>query len=476
MADRKTRSGEAPGRMYLEHFELNKPPFQLTPDASFLYLSPQHAKAKAHMEYAVVNRDSCVVVTGEVGCGKTTLINGFLREIGDDVRVARLFQTQISTRQFLQTLLAQFGIEAYHKNKAELLADVSAFLMTCHKRGEQVVLIVDEAQNLSLRVLEEIRLLTDIETETAKAINIILCGQPELSGKLQQPEMEQVLQRVRFQVHLEALSMVEMSEYIDHRLRVAGWRKTDSLFPTSVMPLLFRYTGGVPRLINTLCDTVLTAAYVDDVSTVGDDLVLESIRELDWGPYEQRTRSTDQRTFPTREDTPPKLVLLREGEILRRHILEDRRVLIGRDADNDVPIASEFVSRHHAQISFYRGAYWIMDLKSTNGTYVNGKPIRRCRLRDRDIVALGHHRIVFQNPLESADTADANMADISDFQSTSVLDPDAVAADTPKSEAQPPTATPSAGNGSEGSDPRPTIDLDVIEIDDAPPGASAQRG
>ena len=411
--------------MYLEHFGLNKPPFQLTPDAGFLYLSPQHAKAKAHMDYSVLNRDSCVVVTGDIGCGKTTLINKFLRDIGDDVRIARIFQTQISTRQFLQTLLAQFGIEAYRKNKAELLADVTEFLLERNRRGEQVVLIVDEAQNLSLRVLEEIRLLTDIETEQAKAINVILCGQPELNDKLNEPDMAQLLQRVHFRVHVKPLGMVEMSEYIDHRLRIAGWGSEKSLFPTSVMPLFFRYTGGVPRLINTLCDTVLTAAYVDEETVIKEALVSAAIEELDWGPFEDRTRTTDKRTFPARADVPPKLVLLRDGEIVKRFVLEDRRVLVGRDADNDLPVASEFISRHHAQISFYRGSYWVMDLKSTNGTFVNGKRVRRRRLTDRDVIAVGHHRLVFQNPFERGrEEEEDKTAHLSDFQGTSVLDPD----------------------------------------------------
>lgn len=410
--------------MYLEHFGLNKAPFQLTPDAEFLYLSPQHAKAKAHMNYAVLNRDSCVVVTGDIGCGKTTLINQFLRDIGDDVCIARIFQTQISTRQFLQSLLAQFGIEAYRKNKAELLNLVSTYLLEQDQRGVQVVLIVDEAQNLSLRVLEEIRLLTDIETEQAKTINVLLCGQPELNDQLNDPAMAQLLQRIHFRVHVEPLSMIEMSEYIDHRLRVAGYAGQEPLFPAAVMGTFYRYTGGVPRLINTLCDTVLTAAYVDEKRIVTDALVDAAVAELDWVPYVARTRTTDKRTFPSGRRAPPKLVLLRDGEIVSRYAVEERRALIGRDPDNDVPVASEFISRHHAQISFYRGAYWIMDLKSTNGTFVNGKRVRRARLADRDVIAVGQHRIVFQDA-QAADTALAQdtTANLSDFRGTAVLDP-----------------------------------------------------
>ena len=419
--------------MYLEHFRLNKAPFQLTPDAGFLYMSPQHARARAHMEYAVLNRDSCVVVTGDIGCGKTTLINDFLNDLDPDVLVARIFQTQITARQLLQALLAEFGIAAFEKNKAELLNIANQFLLEQSRSGRQVVLIVDEAQNLSMRVLEEIRLLTDIETEQAKAINVIICGQPELNTKLTDPAMAQLLQRIHFRVHVGPLSMIETAEYIDHRLRVAGWESGDKLFPTSAMPEIYRFTGGVPRLINTLCDTAMTAAFVSDSETITDELITEAIAELGWDPFALRRRASDRGA----EATPsggarPRLVLLRDGDIIERFSLDDGRLVIGRDADNDIAVASEFISRHHAQVSHYRGAYWVMDLKSTNGTYVNGKRVRRKRLADKDVIALGHHRLVFQDPADERDDRDGRESGkardktthISDFQGTSVLDPD----------------------------------------------------
>lgn len=408
--------------MYLEYFGLNQPPFQLTPDAEFLYMSPQHTEAKAHMDYAVLNRDSCVVITGDIGCGKTTLINRFLAEVDEDIRIARIFQTQLTPRQFLQSLLVQFGFKPFRKNKAELLDNIRNFLLEEHARGRQVVLIIDEAQNLGLKVLEEIRLLTDIETEKSKTVNVLLCGQPELEEKLQTSGMEQFAQRIHFHVKLRPLSLVETSEYINFRLKVAGYRREDDLFPAEVIPTLFRYSGGVPRLINTLCDTALTAAFVEDEPIVSADTIGKSLEELDWQPFSKRAERKDSRQRNLQR-AAPRLVLVREGTVLQKYTIDGGRLLIGRDADNDIPVASEFISRHHAQISFYRDSYWVNDLKSTNGTYVNGKRVQRRRLLNKDVIAIGHHRLIFQdsNAVTPAEGA-ALTTDISDFRGTRVLD------------------------------------------------------
>lgn len=391
------------------------------------------------MDYAVLNRDSCVVVSGEIGCGKTTLINRFLADVDDQIIVARIFQTQITPRQLLQTLLAQFGFKPFNKNKAELLDMINRFLLDKHDEGRQVVLVVDEAQNLSFKVLEEIRLLTDIETQKAKAVNVILCGQPELNAKLDSDVMEQLAQRIHFRVHLRPLSMLETSEYIGHRLAVAGWTNDEPLFPTDIVPTLYRYTGGVPRLVNTLCDTVLTAAYVNEQHTIDDDVVAGALDELDWVPYASRAVKRGVRPG---KDEIPRLTLLRDGQVLGRFKLASRRILIGRDADNDVPVASEYISRHHAQISHYRGAFWVKDLKSTNGTYINAKKIVKHRLRDRDVIALGHHRLVFRDPAEAGrDRRPDTTTDLADFRGTAVLDSQAPAAE--ETEAEP---APSSGD------------------------------
>lgn len=410
--------------MYLDYFGLNQAPFQLTPDAEFLYMSPQHSEAKAHMDYAVLNRDSCVVVTGDVGCGKTTLINRFLSEVDEEIRVARIFQTQLSPRQFLQSLLVQFGFKPFRKNKAELLETVRNFLLEEHRAGRQVVLIVDEAQNLSVKVLEEIRLLTDIETEKAKTINVLLCGQPEFEDKLYSSGMEQLAQRVHFHVRLRPLSLVETSEYINFRLKVAGFNGEDDLFPAEVVPAIFRYTGGVPRLINTLCDTALTSVFVEEDDLVSNGAVSSALKELKWVPFAERSnRKQSPKTRLT--EHAPQLVLVREGTIIQKYKVHGDRLVIGRDADNDIPVASEFISRHHVQISYYNDAYWVSDLKSTNGTYVNGKRVQKHQLADKDVIALGHHRLIFQDVKQRRAAKDGDAAaNISDYRGTRVIGED----------------------------------------------------
>lgn len=431
--------------MYLEFFGLTQRPFQLTPDAEFLYMSPQHSEAKAHMDYAVLNRDSCVVVTGDVGCGKTTLINRFLSEIDDEIRVARIFQTQLSPRQFLQAVLVQFGFKPFRKNKAELLETIRNFLLEEHANGRQVVLVVDEAQNLSLKVLEEIRLLTDIETQKSKTINVLLCGQPEFEDKLYSDGMEQLAQRVHFHVRLRPLSLVETSEYLRCRLQIAGYRDEEDLFPAEVIPMIFRFTGGVPRLINTLCDTVLTSAYVEEEQEIGHDLIKSSLEELEWEPYANRTRRKEAHQKKLTRSAPS-IVLVREGTVIQKYKVHGTRLVIGRDADNDIPVASEYISRHHVQISFYNDAYWASDLKSTNGTFVNGKRVHKHQLRDKDVIALGHHRLVFQDVKERPQVDSNEQAtNISDYLGTRVLDTDTITASQPAIDAK---AAPDAG-GSE---------------------------
>ena len=246
--------------MYLELFKLHELPFRLSPDPQFLYLSKQHARAKAYMESTIWFTDGFVVITGEIGAGKTTLIETFLRELQTDVVVAQINQTQLSPTAFLQTILVQFGFTPFDMKKPEVLATLNQFLMEQHVSGRKVLLIVDEAQNLSNRVLEEVRMLSGVETTKEKVLRIILAGQPELNDKLNSPELIQLTQRVRLRFHLSALSKAETTAYIDHRLEVAG-SQGRRIFAEETYPAIYKYTGGVPRLINTLCDTCMMAAF-----------------------------------------------------------------------------------------------------------------------------------------------------------------------------------------------------------------------
>src|SRR5690349_11781109 len=253
--------------MYLEPFKLKELPFRLSPDPQFLYLSKQHARAKAYMESTIWFTDGFVVITGEIGSGKTTLIESFLKEVQTDVVVAQINQTQVSAIDFLQAVLVQFGFSPFKMKKAELIATINNFLIEQYAAGRKVLLIVDEAQNLSMRVLEEIRLLSGVETTKEKVLRIILAGQPELNEKLDAPELIQLTQRIRLRFHLTTLSAPEMRAYIQHRLEVAGGGDRQ-IFAEEAFAEIYRYTGGVPRLVNTLCDTAMMAAFTADRDTV----------------------------------------------------------------------------------------------------------------------------------------------------------------------------------------------------------------
>src|SRR5260370_41686633 len=192
--------------MYLKHFGLKALPFQLTPDIAFLFMSEPHSRAKAYMDYTVWNREGFVVITGEIGCGKTTLIQKLLSELDENVVVAKVFQTQLDEVEFLQAVLVEFGLTPFNAKKVELLDMLNTFLIEQFLQGKQIVLIVDDAHNLSMKVLEEIRMLAGLETRKEKILHVILVGQPHLNEMLDHPDMEQFMQRIKLRYSIRALS------------------------------------------------------------------------------------------------------------------------------------------------------------------------------------------------------------------------------------------------------------------------------
>jgi general secretion pathway protein A len=404
--------------MYLELFKLHELPFRLSPDPQFLYLSKQHARAKAYMESTIWFTDGFVVITGEIGAGKTTLIETFLRELQTDVVVAQINQTQLSPTAFLQTVLVQFGFSPFNMKKPEVLATLNQFLMDQHDAGRKVLLIVDEAQNLSYRVLEEIRMLSGVETAKDKALRIILAGQPELNEKLNSPELVQLTQRVRLRFHLAALTKAETTAYIDHRLEVAG-AEGRRIFAEEAYPTIYKYTGGVPRLINTLCDTCMMAAFGHDQDTVTVADLDAAIRELQWVEFASATNRMqvpDMQVPPAslsadQSQSVGRILLASDGKTVVERELKPGRLVIGRTPDNDLQIDSKFISRHHCQIVTQPDACLIEDLNSTNGIYVQSKRVRRYNLNDGDVVQVGQHEIMYideraprpRHPVETVD-------------------------------------------------------------------------
>jgi type II secretory pathway predicted ATPase ExeA len=301
--------------MYLEHFGLTTQPFRLTPDSDFLFMSEPHSRAKVYMDYTVWNREGFVVITGEIGCGKTTLIQKLLQDLKENVVVAKIFQTQLDEVEFLQAVLVEFGLNPFNAKKVELLDMLNTFLVDQFLQNKQIVLIVDDAHNLSLKVLEEIRMFAGLETRKEKILHVILVGQPQLNETLDHPDMQQLMQRVKLRYHIRALSEPEVGDYIRHRLNIAG-ASNRTLFPPPTLSLIYRYAGGIPRLINTLCDTALTCAYADNLKEVTAQVVETAAKELQWPPHSERVEKNRLKVRPVSAEGGVQGILREQAQVL----------------------------------------------------------------------------------------------------------------------------------------------------------------
>jgi len=266
--------------MYQKYFGLGRAVFSITPDPHYLYLSKQHREALAHLLYGVREGGGFVLLTGEVGTGKTTICRAFLEQLPKQVDVALVLNPALTAPELLQTVCEEFGI-AVSENESSLkvlLNRLNDYLLKAHAKGKRPVLMIDEAQNLAPEVLEQIRMLTNLETHTHKLLQVFLIGQPELRESLERRELRQLAQRITARFHLLPLSSEETKDYIDHRLAVGGAERP--LFTRTAIRRVFRLTGGVPRLINILCDRALLGAFATSCPIVDRKIVAKASQEL----------------------------------------------------------------------------------------------------------------------------------------------------------------------------------------------------
>jgi general secretion pathway protein A len=266
--------------MYHEHFGLVRSPFEMTPDPAFLVLGDTHREGLATLVYAVRSRKGFVLLTGEVGTGKTTLLHALLAQLERDAASAFIFNPRLGPLDFFRMVFEEFGIEEKCETKAEYLLALNRFLIDRLERDLPTLLIVDEAQNLSPEMLEEIRLLSNLETPSSKLLQIMLVGQPELADLLARPELRQLRQRIVLRHRLRPFTEQETSHYVDERLRLAGYTGK-ALFKNSALRELYRVTGGVPRLINVVCDGALLIGYGRELATLDADAIREVARDLE---------------------------------------------------------------------------------------------------------------------------------------------------------------------------------------------------
>ncbi len=389
--------------MYLDHFKLSCRPFEETPDHRFLYLSPQHARALANIEYALTTRDSFVVISGEIGMGKTTLLNQVFAEMPNGIAVARVAHTTLSPTELLHKLLSEFGVETYKKNKVFLLQKLRMYFAEQKAAGRQVAILVDEAQNLTIKALEELRLLSSMDLELAGLVSVVLVGQPDLNQLLDSPKLEQLRQRVRLRQHLKPLSRDEIHAYVNKRLEVAG-SSADALFDAAAIDRIYTYTGGVPRLINTLCEASLTSCWTDEEEQVSGERVDEVAADLGWKP---RVLEGDDLPPPGAEDDAERIVY----GWLRRSLPDNDEFwvpiyqlpfTIGRTSGNRLRLRNPHISRFHAVIEKTNSGLSLTDQGSRNGTFVNGMRIETVPLEDGDRIVFGNIEMTFQTRVDVA--------------------------------------------------------------------------
>ena len=311
--------------MYKDFYGLRANPFNVNPDPRYLFLTRHTEEALACLTYGIQSRKGFVLLTGEVGTGKTTLINKLLEWLRlQQVATAFVFNSRMNVTQFLDYVMADFGIPSDSRAKSQVLLRLYNWLLDRYRAGETAVLIVDEAQNLSDEVLEEIRMLTNLETFTEKLLQIVLVGQPELEHKLRQPQLRQLRQRLTLRAKTHPLTLDETKAYVQQRLRIAG-SNGHEIFEPEALVSIHQYASGIPRVINLLCEHCLVSAFVDQQRVIGPIVVDSVARDFDLG---DNTTSAAKTIPPTVQANKFDLVeALRSLATLADHLREQEKEL-----------------------------------------------------------------------------------------------------------------------------------------------------
>jgi general secretion pathway protein A len=285
--------------MYLSFYGLREAPFAPTPDPKFLFQSARHREALAQLIYGVRERKGFIVLTGEIGTGKTTLLRTLLERLDPATPVAYVHNSALGIEGLLEYILQDWGVKSTAATHAQRLFELNEFLIDQHRKGTSPVLVIDEAQNLTVETLEAVRLLSNFETTSQKLMQILLVGQPELREKLNLPELRQLKQRVGLRCHIAALSPEETRQYIRHRLRIAG--ATDAgIFSDGAIQEIFEYSQGTPRVINIVCDHCLLSGYADSKRRVDASIVKEAVEYLEEGERREWKRRRRMSLVPSR--------------------------------------------------------------------------------------------------------------------------------------------------------------------------------
>ena len=266
--------------MYQEYYGLKEPPFDITPNPRFLFYSPKHRDAFNHLMFGIRERKGFVQMTGEVGAGKTTLCRALLEQLDDRFATALILNPLLSPDELMKAIAQEFGLPCNGLDRLDTVAVINQFLLQQFESGRESVLIIDEAQDLTEDLLEQVRLLSNLETDNRKLLQIVLLGQPELRDRLNSHRLRQLRQRITVRYHLMPLSVGEVGQYVNHRLQTSGANGTPS-FTTPALWRVHRYSGGIPRLVNAVCDKALLAGFVQGREQIDFGMIGRAIRELE---------------------------------------------------------------------------------------------------------------------------------------------------------------------------------------------------
>lgn len=316
--------------MYEAFFGLAVKPFELVPNPNFFYHSHSHRKALNYLKYGLRERAGFILLTGEVGSGKTTIIRDIIADMDSDVVLSMIFNTRVSTKQVLAMINEDFGLPVSGRDKVALLRELNDFLLDLHAQKKRPVVIIDEAQNLSAAALEEIRLLSNLEATDTKLLQIVMVGQPELKKTITRHELRQLRQRISVHCHLDPLSREETEDYVFHRLELAGNRNAVH-WGGGTFDALYRYSHGIPRLINIFCDFILLAAFVEETRELNLELVEEVLGDTSW--------DQDVRAHQLQEGQKPAMI---NQKILNRLNIHEQKI---SQLDELAKFRDEFVAR-----------------------------------------------------------------------------------------------------------------------------------
>jgi general secretion pathway protein A len=386
--------------VYYEFFNLKEHPFRLTCETKFFYLGPEHTHANAMMEFALIKRQGLMLLTGEVGSGKSMLIQHFLSRLDENNKVVRINQTQLTELEFFQMILLELAGDEIRPSGSvsEVLKQISEQIEVLRGEGRHTIIVIDEAQNLDVKILRSLYDLSQQRIDNEKISTMYMVGQNKLRETLDEPQVRDYFSTINTRYHLGALKLDDIRKYIYHRLAIAGGHKSVQ-FNDDVFPIIETYTGGRPRLINVLVDHILTYSYLEDIRKISSKVVDDAIADLQWLPfgvqYGEEQPPKNNQTFKEERRQSYKLVIRSEDKVQGEYFIRKKRITIGRHRENDLRIDDALISRQHAQIIQQGRTIYLRDLNSTNGTFVESKRVDIAPLEIGTEIKIGGCKLTF---------------------------------------------------------------------------------